>query len=116
MSIVRSGEGETLSVIGGGVRVVCRAEQTNSGWSLMENVIPKDVGPPPHVHAWDEAYYVVAGAVEFDIEGKRHVLRAGDFAYAPGGTPHGFRGCSDEPARMLIFDAPAHAEGFFSEL
>jgi hypothetical protein len=27
-----------------------------------------------------------------------------------------FQGVSEQPARMLIFDAPAHAESFFREL
>jgi uncharacterized RmlC-like cupin family protein len=41
---------------------------------------------------------------------------SGDFLYVPGGTVHGFRGASETPARMLIFDAPAHAEGFFRDV
>jgi quercetin dioxygenase-like cupin family protein len=82
----------------------------------MENVIPKDAGPPPHSHDWAEAYYVTSGAVEFDIAGERVLLQAGDFAYSPAGTVHAFRGASDEPAHMLVFDTPAHAEGFFKEV
>jgi hypothetical protein len=44
------------------------------------------------------------------------VVRAGDFIYAPAGTLHGFQGASSEPARVIIFDAPAHAESFFRDL
>lgn len=114
--VVRQGEGEALSVLGVGLRFLCGAEHTGSAWSLMENVIPRDAGPPPHFHAWDEAYYVVSGAVEFEIEGERTTVAAGEFAYVPGGTVHGFRGASDAPSTMLIFDAPAHAGGFFKEM
>ena len=114
--IVRDGEGEALSVLGVNVRFLCRAEDTRRAWSLMENVIPRDAGPPAHFHAWDEAYYLISGEVEFEIEGERKRVRGGDFVYAPGGTVHAFRGVSDEPARMLIFDAPAHAEAFFKEI
>jgi quercetin dioxygenase-like cupin family protein len=114
--IVKKGEAEALSVLGVEVRFLCRAENTGKAFSLMENVIPKDAGPPPHFHAWDEAYYVTSGAVEFEIAGQRQLVCAGDFVYAPSGTTHGFRGVSDQPAHMLILDAPAHAEGFFKEV
>jgi quercetin dioxygenase-like cupin family protein len=116
VTIVRQGEGEKLRVLGADVRFLCRAEDTHRAWSLMENVIPENSGPPPHSHPWDEAYYVVAGEIEFEIGSRRERVRAGDFVYAPGGTVHAFHGVSAQPARMLIFDAPAHAESFFKEV
>lgn len=114
--MVRRGEAESLRVMGADVRFLCTAERTDKAWSLMEVGIPRDAGPPPHTHPWDEAYYVVAGEIRFLIDGREQMVRAGDFIYAPGGTLHGFSGASDEPARMLIFDAPAHAESFFREV
>jgi mannose-6-phosphate isomerase-like protein (cupin superfamily) len=115
VSIVRQGEGEELHVLGTAVRFLCRAGDTQRAWSLMENVIPK-AGPPPHDHPWDEAYFVTAGEVEFEIAERRERVRAGDFAYAPAGTLQAFHGVSEAPARMLIFDTPAHAEAFFREV
>jgi len=116
VSIVRQGEGEILNVLGVAVRFLCRAEDTGKAWSLMENVIPENSGPPPHHHPWDEAYFVIAGEVEFQIGERRERVRAGDFVYAPGGTVHAFHGVSKTPARLLIFDAPAHAEAFFKNV
>lgn len=115
-AVVKSGQGETLSVLGAGVRFLCTADRTEKAWSLMEVDLPNGSGPPPHHHPWDEAYYVVAGSVRFSIEGQDQVVGSGDFVYAPGGTVHGFQGVSTDPARMLIFDAPAHAESFFREV
>ncbi len=43
-------------------------------------------------------------------------IAAGDFLYAPGGVLHGFQGMSEQPARLLIFDAPAAAEAFFRDV
>jgi quercetin dioxygenase-like cupin family protein len=83
---------------------------------MMETTLPKDAGPPPHEHPWDEAYYVIEGEVNFSLAGERRTVKAGDFIYAPGGTLHGFQGLSDEPARVLILDVPAHAESFFREV
>jgi len=116
LPIVRHNEGETLNILGVSVRFLCRAEDTHQAWSLMENVIPTDAGPPPHSHPWDEGYFVTAGEVEFQIGDQLERVRAGDFVYAPGGTVHAFRGVSKTPAHMLIFDAPAHMEGFFKEV
>jgi quercetin dioxygenase-like cupin family protein len=115
-AIVRKGEAEALSVMGAEVRFPCTGELTGGAFSLMEGVIPKGSGPPAHFHDWAEAFYVISGEVEFEIDGERLLVKAGDFAYAAGGTVHAFRGASEEPARMLIFDAPAHAEGFFREV
>lgn len=111
--IVKQGEGETLRVLGAQVRFLCSADTTDRAWSLMEVVLPKDAGPSLHYHPWDEAYYVVDGVVRFSVGEREELAKAGDFIYAPGGTRHAFRGDSESPARVLIFDAPAHAESFF---
>ncbi|HET6971159.1 MAG TPA: cupin domain-containing protein [Phenylobacterium sp.] len=115
-AVVRGSEVEALGVLGVEVRFVCPGEMTGKAFSLMENLIPTGMGPPPHVHDWAEAYYVISGAVAFEIAGEPVLVEAGDFAYAPAGTIHGFKGASDEPARMLVFDAPAHAETFFRQV
>lgn len=113
---VRRGEAETLHVMGAEVRFLCEADKTDRAWSLMEVVLPRLSGPPPHHHPWDEAYYVVEGEVSFSLDGTEKLFRAGDFIYAPGGKLHGFQGASEKPARMIIFDAPAHAESFFRDV
>ena len=114
--VVKHGDAEELRVMGAAVRFLCGAESTERAWSLMEVEVPERTGPPPHDHPWDEAYYVVAGEMRFHIDGREQVVKAGDFIYAPGGTVHGFQGASPEPARVIIFDAPAHAEAFFREM
>lgn len=113
--ILKNGEGESMSVLGAGVRFLLPAEKTDRNFSLMEVELPKDQGPPPHDHPWDEAYYVLDGDVWFLVDDKEQVFSAGDFIYAPAGTVHSFRGAGDRPARVLVMDAPATAEGFFRE-
>jgi quercetin dioxygenase-like cupin family protein len=114
--LMRRNEGEMLSVMGAQLRFLCSADKTDKSWSMMEAVLPMDSGPPPHHHPWDEAYYVVSGEVRFGLGERNALLKAGDFIYAPAGTVHTFQGASKDPARLLIFDAPAHAEAFFREL
>lgn len=116
MVVVKQGQAEELNVMGAAVRFLCGADKTARAWSLMEVELPENAGPPPHDHPWDEAYYVVAGSVRFHLAGREQVFQAGDFVYAPGGTVHGFQGASKQPARVIIFDAPAHTEAFFREV
>ncbi len=108
--------GESLTVMGADVTFLCPADRTAKAWSLMEVMLPLHAGPPPHHHPWDEAYYVIEGEVQFSINGQERRVGPGEFVYAPGGTVHGFVGSSENPARVLIFDAPAHTEAFFREV
>jgi quercetin dioxygenase-like cupin family protein len=112
---VKKGEGESMSVLGANVRFLLEAAKTGHSFSLMEVELSKDQGPPPHDHPWDEAYYILDGDVWFMVDNAEQVFSAGDFVYAPGGTLHSFRGAGEKPARVLVFDAPATAEGFFRD-
>jgi quercetin dioxygenase-like cupin family protein len=114
--VVKSQDVPPLSVLGTQVRFLCEGHRTNGAWSLMEVTLPQDAGPPPHTHAWDEAYFVIEGDVEFTVADRRFTASTGDFVYTPGGVAHGFRGAAAKPARVLIFDAPAHAGDFFKRV
>jgi quercetin dioxygenase-like cupin family protein len=113
--VVRKGDSEMLAVMGAQVTFLCGAAKTEKSWSLMECTVPKDSGPPPHDHPWDEAYYIVAGEVRFTVGDQTVLVGPGDFLYAPGGTVHAFQGVADS-SRVLVFDAPAAAEAFFREV
>jgi quercetin dioxygenase-like cupin family protein len=114
--IVKSKDVQPLHVLGTQVRFLCEGHSTKNIWSLMEVTLPLDAGPPPHTHQWDEAYFVTEGNVEFFVGDQRFMAAVGDFVYTPGGVVHGFRGASQRPARVLIFDAPAHAGAFFKRV
>lgn len=114
--VTRKDEGETLQILGTQTRFLCLPKQTDQKWSLLEVSLPKGAGAPPHRHPWDEAYYVVDGTVRFVIDGVPQLLNAGDFLYAPANTVHAFAGHSDLISKVIVFDAPAHAETFFREV
>jgi len=115
-TIVRAGEREPLNILGMPLRMLCESRETGGAWSLFDEEVPTGMGPPAHRHDWDEAYYILDGEIDFEIDGKPVRSRAGDFNYLPRGTVHGFKGASTEPARVLIFAAPAHGSEFFQEL
>jgi mannose-6-phosphate isomerase-like protein (cupin superfamily) len=113
---VKAGERQALNVLGMPLTMLCEARETGGAWSLFEEDVPLGMGPPPHRHDWDEAYYILRGEVDFLIDGEPVRSNAGDFNYLPRGTVHGFKGASEEAARVLIFAAPAHGSEFFHEL
>ena len=115
-TIVKAGERPPLNVLGMPLTMLCEARETGGAWSLFEEEVPLGMGPPPHRHDWDEAYYILSGDVDFDIDGRSVRSSAGDFNYLPRGTVHGFKGASESSARVLIFAAPAHGSEFFRDV
>jgi mannose-6-phosphate isomerase-like protein (cupin superfamily) len=113
---LKAGESNVLNVLGMPLWFLCDADDTDGAWSLMEEKIPFGLGPPPHRHDWDEAYYVVEGALDFEIEGKPVRVESGGFTYLPRNTVHAFKGASASPARVLIFAVPAHSSAFFKDV
>ena len=113
---VKAGEREPLKVLGMPLTMLCEARETNGAWSLFEEEVPLGMGPPPHRHDWDEAYYILDGEIDFEIDGQAVRANRGDFSYLPRNTVHGFKGASAGGARVLIFASPAHGSDFFHEL
>ena len=113
---VRAGERSPLNVLGMPLRFLCDSRETGGAWSLFEEQIPFGMGPGPHRHNWDEAYYVLEGEVDFEIDGEAVTIRTGDFARLPANTIHGFKGASCDGARVLIFAQPGHSSEFFEDL
>jgi mannose-6-phosphate isomerase-like protein (cupin superfamily) len=113
---LKAGEGKVLNVLGMPLWFLCDAHDTEGAWSLMEEKIPVGLGPSPHRHDWDEAYYVIEGALDFEIDGEPVRIEAGGFTYLPRNTVHAFKGASPSPARVLIFAVPAHSSAFFKEV
>ena len=113
---VKAGERKPLNVLGMPLTMLCEARETGGHWSLFEEEVPLGMGPPPHRHDWDEAYYILDGDIDFTIDGEPVMSSRGDFNYLPRGTVHGFKGASETAARVLIFAAPAHGSEFFQEL
>lgn len=59
-----------------------------------------------HFHNFEEAYYVVSGEGDTDLEGERFEMRAGDLVWVASGTMHAWRARGDEPLRFIELMAP----------
>jgi quercetin dioxygenase-like cupin family protein len=59
-----------------------------------------------HDHPFEEAYVFLAGEVEGELDGEIYTFRAGDIAFAPVGSVHGFYNTGTERVRWLETQAP----------
>jgi len=72
--------------------------------------------PPAHRHVGnDEAYFVLDGRVEFRVADDVFEGSSGTFVLVPAGEAHTFGNTGDEPARLLVFHAPA-LDRYFEDL
>jgi quercetin dioxygenase-like cupin family protein len=79
-----------LNVLGIEVTVLASNTATQA-YEITRQQGEKGVGPPPHSHNWDESFYIVAGNVEFNCDGKTVVCFPGTLVHVPAGTVHSFR-------------------------
>lgn len=110
--IVSDGAGlASCQVLGERITLLANHDQTGS-YEVYLHDAPAGVGPPPHFHSWDEAFYVIEGAVDFDCAGMLKTITAGGFVHIPAGTVHSFRYASPT-ARVLGITSGAGASELF---
>jgi quercetin dioxygenase-like cupin family protein len=111
------GSGEQLVVRGSTLVFKAVAATTGGAFSLHERLIPAGGRrPPAHVHPGRaEAFWVLDGEAEFELDGESSRAGAGSFVLVPGGVAHTFGASPDASARVLVLHAPA-LDGYFREL
>jgi mannose-6-phosphate isomerase-like protein (cupin superfamily) len=116
--LLRSGEGEALSVGGTRITVKSTDETTGGRLFLAESAIePGFPGPPPHVHrALHDVFYVLDGTLALRVGEDTVEAAAGSFACFPPGVVHTFSNPGSEPVRLLNFNTPAGWERYMREL
>lgn len=60
----------------------------------------------PHLHSFEESFYILEGRVVAQIGDQTWVLGAGHYGLISTGVKHAFRNASDTPARWLEMHAP----------
>lgn len=74
------------------------------------------IGPPPHSHDWDEAFYILEGTVNFLANGDKHQLSAGAFVQIPAGTVHAFSFANGGGKMLEITGNRSKATELFQQL
>jgi mannose-6-phosphate isomerase-like protein (cupin superfamily) len=98
-------------------RVLLRSEESGGVVSLIESAAPPGfAGPPLHHHDFDEAFYVLEGALTFHLDGELIEVGAGELAFAPRGVVHTFANRGVQRARFLIACTPAGFERYFARM
>src|SRR5262245_60444120 len=96
-------------------RVLLRGEESEGRIAVVESTMPPGAkGPPLHTHAFDETFYVLEGELTFQLGSELTIARAGQLAFALGGTPHTLANRSAAAARFLIVCTPAGFEREFA--
>jgi quercetin dioxygenase-like cupin family protein len=116
-SVVPPGRGEHLNIRGSTLLFKAVAASTGGAFSLHERHVPAGGRrPPPHVHPdRTEAFWVLDGEAEFELDGELTRAAAGSFVLVPGGVAHTFGAPAESAARVLVLHAPA-LDDYFREL
>ena len=88
-----------------------QAELVNRGTGsvhtgLSINDLPAGGSIDPHVHAFEEGFYILHGEAVVTINGTAYRLVAGDYGAVKVGTPHAWRAAGAGPVRWLQMAAP----------
>jgi mannose-6-phosphate isomerase-like protein (cupin superfamily) len=95
------GEASSFWFLNGHVSIHLSKEANGDGISMIEHLLPRDFGPPFHIHHdEDETFYLLEGEVRFKRGDTILHARAGEVVYLPKGIPHGFKVLSDR-AKVL---------------
>ena len=114
---VPPGEGEMRWVVGDLVTFKISGDDGAGAFTLGEEIIPPQGGPPAHMHTReDETFYVLEGELEFVVGGRTISATAGSVVYGPRGIVHSFRNVGSTPSRMAVIITPAGLEQFFEEV
>lgn len=116
--IVPPGGGEQLTVRGGStLEFKAVAASTGGAFSLHERQVPAGGRrPPAHVHPdRTEAFWVLDGEAEFELDGELVTAAAGSFVLVPGGVAHTFGASASASAHLLVLHAPA-LDNYFRDL
>ena len=113
--ILDSGEGEAIAFPLHPTTRLAAAEQTNSGLSLFEIVVPsQSAGAPPHSHTHeDEFFYVREGTVTFMADDEQKTISPGGFVLLPRGGWHAIWNAGDADAILLVGTSAGQFDDFF---
>ncbi len=102
-TIIRStGERQATWFFNALMTTVASTAETGGAYSLTEHLVTAASNPPMHVQTdEDEAFYILDGEVQFEVDGEVVHATPGTFAFVARGAAHCFR-VMTETARMLV--------------
>ena len=104
-----------LNVVGTDV-IVLASKQDTQGLEFTYQSGESGMGPPPHSHEWDEAFFVIRGSVEFTYDGKTELCTNGTLFFVPSGTIHAFQYGPDGGEMIELTGAGSRAAQLFTAI
>jgi quercetin dioxygenase-like cupin family protein len=104
---------QALEVLGARITVLAPASRTRSHEVTLQQG-DEGVGPPPHLHPWDETFFVTRGSVRFECAGQLVRAETGTLVHVPANTVHAFQFGAGGGAMVEIAAAGATATAMFS--
>jgi len=90
------------------LKILLSASDTNGLQAVFEDIVEPGVGPGRHIHhKQDETFIFLEGTFDVEIEGQLHRMSAGDTAFIPKGTVHGWKNVGDVIGRLRYIFSPA---------
>lgn len=116
--VVRADVGEAIDVAGVSHLFKLVGKVTGDQLGFERFVVePGVLGARPHVHRrHDELFFVLVGELTVATENGEVMLGAGDLAYAPRGSVHGYRNATAVATTALCVYTPPGYEGFFRDV
>ena len=71
-----------VSVAGGTYTILVSGADTAGRYCLIDMLVPKGGGPPPHRHDFEEMFTLLEGELAFNFRGQTQTVRAGSCAPA----------------------------------
>lgn len=84
----------------------------DQGWkdhTLRVFTLGKNGSTPKHQHDWEHVNYVISGQGTLEIEGERHALKTGSFAFVPPNVEHQYMNTGAEDFVMICI-VPSHGD------
>ncbi len=112
---VASGDGEARWRFGALAEIKATAADTGGAYTLVEVTNGPGYEAPLHVHhREDEGFWVLEGAVTFEVGDATIEAHAGDYAFGPRDIPHRFT-VGEDGARMLFILTPGGFENLIRD-
>ena len=109
-----AGRPRTYNVLNLLLRFHAFPSETMGKYCLVECLVPPGAGAPPNQHAGEtESFFVLEGEVAFTVDEQNFVAGKGDHIPIPDGAAHAFQAIGDQPARLLIINAPGNMHDAF---
>ena len=90
------------------LKILLSSFDTNGLQAVFEDIVEPGVGPGRHIHhKQDETFIFLEGTFDVEIDGQLHRMSAGDTAFIPKGTIHGWKNVGDGIGRLRYIFSPA---------